>query len=680
MTLKKKISLLIGVIMLATMILVSSVIYYETSSNLYNSSKEEMKSLANSYADTLENMIDKEIIKMKGLSEKKSIYDLAYLREKYYNSAKYKSSAKSVNLELAKYVKAQGNLEHAFVVDRTGKIIADSDSNLLNTTVLDRKYNEDTLKGNSSVSGIMISKATGAKVIIVTSPIKVNGNVYGYAASAVVAKTLAKPFQNLKVSNISGNYAYLLDGQYNIVFHPDSKSIGTSLKNYVVRNFIDKIRSGKSTDDNYIEYENDGSTKLAYCNLIPKLNWTFVLSSDKNGITAYARKITLTIILIIIIFTIAVSIVGYFLLRNITEGIGKITSIIKKISKMDFKDLNESEEYSYLANSQDEIGDMYRAALSIKSIFTKIAEDLSNTSKKIDGNAVFLNDTITEVGKELDENLKESENISAGMQENSATAEEIAASSGEMSNAVENMVDKVEKGLQTSEDIAKRAEDLKHSSKNSQLKAQGIYNDVKKNLEKAIKDSEAVNKIGELTEAIIDITEQTNLLALNASIEAARAGKAGKGFAVVADEVGKLAEGSSRTANNIKGIVSVVEGSVKNLVKSSNAILNFIQDTVYDDYRKMARISIQYSKDSDTVNNFMTDFSALAEELNASIDGITKAVNEIAQNVADGATGIQSISEKNSTIYSKLKNVKSTASENKNSVATLKNIIEKFNI
>jgi methyl-accepting chemotaxis protein len=94
----------------------------------------------------------------------------------------------------------------------------------------------------------------------------------------------------------------------------------------------------------------------------------------------------------------------------------------------------------------------------------------------------------------------------------------------------------------------------------------------------------------------------------------------------------------------------------------------------------MARISIQYSKDSDTVNNFMTDFSALAEELNASIDGITKAVNEIAQNVADGATGIQSISEKNSTIYSKLKNVKSTASENKNSVATLKNIIEKFNI
>ncbi|WP_416176541.1 methyl-accepting chemotaxis protein [Clostridium sp.] len=680
MTLKKKISLLIGVIMLATMILVSSVIYYETSSNLYNSSKEEMKSLANSYADTLENMIDKEIIKMKGLSEKKSIYDLAYLREKYYNSAKYKSSVKSVNLELAKYVKAQGNLEHAFVVDRTGKIIADSDSNLLNTTVLDRKFNEDTLKGNSSVSGIMISKATGAKVIIVTSPIKVNGNVYGYAASAVVAKTLAKPFQNLKVSNISGNYAYLLDGQYNIVFHPDSKSIGTSLKNYVVRNFIDKIRSGKSTDDNYIEYENDGATKLAYCNLIPKLNWTFVLSSDKNGITAYARKITLTIILIIIIFTIAVSIVGYFLLRNITEGIGKITSIIKKISKMDFKDLNESEEYSYLANSQDEIGDMYRAALSIKSIFTKIAEDLSNTSKKIDGNAVFLNDTITEVGKELDENLKESENISAGMQENSATAEEIAASSGEMSNAVENMVDKVEKGLQTSEDIAKRAEDLKHSSKNSQLKAQGIYNDVKKNLEKAIKDSEAVNKIGELTEAIIDITEQTNLLALNASIEAARAGKAGKGFAVVADEVGKLAEGSSRTANNIKGIVSVVEGSVKNLVKSSNAILNFIQDTVYDDYRKMARISIQYSKDSDTVNNFMTDFSALAEELNASIDGITKAVNEIAQNVADGATGIQSISEKNSTIYSKLKNVKSTASENKNSVATLKNIIEKFNI
>lgn len=53
-------------------------------------------------------------------------------------------------------------------------------------------------------------------------------------------------------------------------------------------------------------------------------------------------------------------------------------------------------------------------------------------------------------------------------------------------------------------------------------------------LDEKIEQSNAVQKIAQLTANIIEITDQTNLLALNASIEAARAGEAGKGFAVVA--------------------------------------------------------------------------------------------------------------------------------------------------
>ncbi|WP_339279277.1 methyl-accepting chemotaxis protein [Paenibacillus sp. FSL W8-1187] len=60
----------------------------------------------------------------------------------------------------------------------------------------------------------------------------------------------------------------------------------------------------------------------------------------------------------------------------------------------------------------------------------------------------------------------------------------------------------------------------------------------------------------EMVDAVREMAEQTSLLALNASIEAARAGDSGRGFAVVAGEVRKLAARSSRTAEQMREIVS----------------------------------------------------------------------------------------------------------------------------
>ena len=176
-----------------------------------------------------------------------------------------------------------------------------------------------------------------------------------------------------------------------------------------------------------------------------------------------------------------------------------------------------------------------------------------------------------------------------------------------------------------------------------------MYRRTKNDLQSAIEQSKAVNQINELSEAILAITSQTNLLALNAAIEAARAGEAGKGFAVVAEEIRKLAENSKDTVTKIQDITKVILAP-SNLSSSSGEIMEFIDKKVLSDYDQLVAISETYGKNSISINDMITDFSATSEELLASMQNMVKAIEEIAQSANDGAQGATSIAQESAEI------------------------------
>ena len=82
----------------------------------------------------------------------------------------------------------------------------------------------------------------------------------------------------------------------------------------------------------------------------------------------------------------------------------------------------------------------------------------------------------------------------------------------------------------------------------------------------------SVQQIKDCMQQIIAIANQTNMLALNASIEAARAGEQGRGFAVVANAVKNLAE-------EIKTLVSTVEGSISEVERGTTQLNNNIEES-----------------------------------------------------------------------------------------------------
>jgi methyl-accepting chemotaxis protein len=89
--------------------------------------------------------------------------------------------------------------------------------------------------------------------------------------------------------------------------------------------------------------------------------------------------------------------------------------------------------------------------------------------------------------------------------------------------------------------------------------------------------AEEAEAIEAVVGAINQIASQTNLLALNATIEAARAGEAGHGFAVVAGEVKNLAGQSGKATNQVRGQISSIQASAKDVVDATRTINSMLE-------------------------------------------------------------------------------------------------------
>ena len=364
------------------------------------------------------------------------------------------------------------------------------------------------------------------------------------------------------------------------------------------------------------------------------------------------------------------------ILKTIVTSLKSMQTFFEEISKGNLAVQMESR----ILKGKDEFALLAKDAINMKDALKNLVAQTINNSSDINGSVTEVNSSVSRLTSELESISATTEELAASMEETSASAQLVQESSGRIRKSCVDMVDKAADGSKESEEIISRVNGIKDHLNDILKHTENVKGEISGKIEQALKDITVVEKIKDLTSAIMEISSQTNLLSLNASIEAARAGEAGRGFAVVATEIGSLANQSQQTVGEIQKITESVMTAVHNLSDSANAILEFVQKDVTEDLQLFSETTNDYIKDTGYYNNMIAEVKAVADELLGALENITESINAVSKAAEEGAEGTTDIATRNTQINQYSQSVLEKVDKTKNVADTLNQEVSVFRI
>ena len=276
--------------------------------------------------------------------------------------------------------------------------------------------------------------------------------------------------------------------------------------------------------------------------------------------------------------------------------------------------------------SKDEIGVMGRCMERYAATMRSMIASIHGVSGKLQVQADSSNDVS---GQMYDASKLQS----ASMRELNETVEQLSISVNEIAQNATTLALVVAETRENSAQVNDKMKETVDVSQKGKADMQNVSNAMQDINESVMKLQGAIDKVGQASEEITNITnvigniaDETNLLSLNASIEAARAGEAGRGFAVVATQIGQLAQTSADSVHNIEKLISEINGLVKDAVSQA------------DDSAKSINSS------SELVNGALQTFDHIFENIDM-VNGLVQEMIDQVEQVDGVASNVAAISQ-----------------------------------
>ena len=453
----------------------------------------------------------------------------------------------------------------------------------------------------------------------------------------------------------------------------------------------DIIAVGQQPDGGYCDYvfPKEGGTenlpKRSYSRLYEPFGWVIgtgnytdyideIVEGEKQTIGATRNEWIMKMEICTVVFFLLTIAVIIYLIADTTGWMKKAVGYAQKLESGDMTGRSAAGRLK----RKDEFGILERALNSMAATFDEVIGAVKRHGLTLAGDVDEVMEQLGELNDDISSVSAATEELSASMEETAASAQQIETISHQIETVSKNIAVRAQDGAEKVVSIHQRAQQAKKDTESNYQNAKDMKAEISGSLIQALEEAKVVEQIEVLAQSIMGITAQTNLLALNASIEAARAGEAGKGFAVVADEIRSLAEQSKVTAENIQQVTQKVTGAVQNLADDSSRLLNFVAEDVSKSFHQFTEIADAYNQDAADVDEMVTDFSAISEELLASIEGVLQSINDVSKAANEGANGTNEIAQRASNIVEKSENVITVMNEVGDASNEMREIVQKF--
>jgi methyl-accepting chemotaxis protein len=371
----------------------------------------------------------------------------------------------------------------------------------------------------------------------------------------------------------------------------------------------------------------DKGYKQMFDNLLPSLEQ---LLNQRIVNAQHELQINIAIALALLLVFAYVSIGAYYATIN---SVNTLVRNARTLATGDLSvriDLRTQDELNLVGDSFNEMVDAFR----------KLIQTVQNSAHQV---------------------LQSTQRLSTSSEQISQSTEQQSESASAMAAAVEQMtvgVDNIAQNSQTANSLSWRAGEL--STEGGKIVGT-VVREIQL-IADAVNQSAGIihdlglqsEQISAIVNVIKEIADQTNLLALNAAIEAARAGESGRGFAVVADEVRKLAERTTKSTQEISGMIGAIQNGTQNAVASMNNGVSRVREGVALAIRageSIAEIESNARQVVETVSEIsmsLREQSAASTEIAKNVERIAQMAEENSSAVAENATTashLESLSE-----------------------------------